>query len=139
MDPIMVYEQASEIITREIQKLVDKGNIDKETLCLIGEAIDIQKDLESLKMLQNENNYNNDNSYDNYSNRSYANYSNRYNNRRSYDDNSWETPNHMSRNNNMSGHGTKDIVYKLEDAMNMAEDRQTREAIRMALEKIEKM
>ena len=132
MDPIMVYEQASELITREIQKLVDKGNIDKETLCLIGEAIDIQKDLESLKMLQNENNYNNDD-------RSYANYSNRYNNRRSYDDNSWETPNHMSRNNNMSGHGTKDIVYKLEDAMNMAEDRQTREAIRMALEKIEKM
>lgn len=110
-----------------------------QTLCLIGEAIDIQKDLESLKMLQNENNYNNDNSYDNYSNRSYANYSNRYNNRRSYDDNSWETPNHMSRNNNMSGHGAKDIVYKLEDAMNMAEDRQTREAIRMALEKIEKM
>lgn len=136
MDPIMVYEQASELITREIQKLVDKGNIDKETLCLIGEAIDIQKDLESLKMLQNENNYNND---DNYNNRSYANYSNRYNNRRSYDDNNWETPNHMSRNNNMSGHGTKDIVYKLEDAMNMAEDRQTREAIRMALEKIEKM
>lgn len=139
MDPIMVYEQASEIITREIQKLVDKGNIDKETLCLIGEAIDIQKDLESLKMLQNENNYN-DNNYDNYSNRGYNYYQNRYsNNRRSYDDNSWETSNRMSRNNGMSGHGTKDIVYKLEDAMNMAEDRQTREAIRMALEKIEKM
>ena len=135
MDPIMVYEQASEIITREIQKRVDKGNIDKETLCLIGEAIDIQKDLESLKMLQNENN---NNSYDD---RSYNNYSNRY--RRSYDngyDNSWEPSNSRMRSNNgMSGHGAKDIVYKLEDAMNMAEDRQTREAIRMALEKIEKM
>lgn len=137
MDPIMVYEQASDIITREIQKLVDKGNIDKETLCLIGEAIDIQKDLESLKMLQNENNYSND-SYDNYSNRSYNNYSNRYS-RRSYDG-SWEPSSRMRSNDNgMSGHGAKDIVYKLEDAMNMAEDRQTREAIRMALEKIEKM
>jgi len=51
MDPIMVYEQATELITREIKKLVDKGNIDKETLCLIGEAIDVQKDLETLKAM----------------------------------------------------------------------------------------
>jgi len=43
-------------------------------------------------------------------------------------------------NNGISGHNnTEQLIYKLEDAMNMATDRQSRETIRMALEKLEKM
>ena len=138
MDPIMVYEQASDVITREIQKLVDKGNIDKETLCLIGEAIDIQKDLETLKAMQTgqDYNYRNYNSYDEYE----GGQSNRRN--RSYDDKSWNNNyNRLNHNysNNMSGHAPEQLIYKLEDAMNMAEDRQNREVIKMAIEKLEKM
>lgn len=138
MNPIMIYEQASDMIAREIQKLVDKGNIDKETLCLIGEAIDVQKDLETLKVMQNEQSD---------SRRSYDSYDDGYSNRRgrsnrSYDERSWENNyghSNRSYDNNMSGHGSEQLIYKLEDAMNMAEDRQSREVIRMALEKLEKM
>lgn len=135
MNPIMIYEQASDMIAREIQKLVDKGNIDKETLCLIGEAIDVQKDLETLKVMQNEQSDSRRSYDDGYSNR-------RGRSNRSYDERSWE--NNYGRSNrsyddNMSGHGSEQLIYKLEDAMNMAEDRQSREVIRMALEKLEKM
>lgn len=135
MDPIMIYEQASDMIAREIQKLVDKGNIDKETLCLIGEAIDVQKDLETLKVMKNEGGYSRDDySYDGQSNR-------RGRPNRSYDGDSWDNYSNRGRSyDNMSGHGvTEQLIYKLEDAMNMAEDRQSREVIRMALEKLEKM
>lgn len=135
MNPIMIYEQASDMIAREIQKLVDKGNIDKETLCLIGEAIDIQKDLETLKAMQNSQ----DNNYYSYEDgqsnrRSYTN--------RSYDDRSWENNrnrmNH-SYDNSMTGRGQEQLIYKLEDAMNMTDDRQSREILKMAIDKLEKM
>ncbi len=135
MDPIMIYEQASDMIAREIQKLVDKGNIDKETLCLIGEAIDVQKDLETLKVMKNEGGYSRDDySYDGQNNR-------RGRPNRSYDGDSWDNYSNRGRSyDNMSSHGvTEQLIYKLEDAMNMAEDRQSREVIRMALEKLEKM
>ena len=135
MNPIMVYEQASDMIAKEIQKLIDKGNIDKETLCLIGEAIDVQKDLETLKAMRDSGGY----SYTSFDN--YENQNSRRNGmpNRSYDGQSWDNYSNRGRNNsyNMSGHNQEQMIYnKLEDAMNMAEDRQSREIIRMALEKL---
>lgn len=39
----------------------------------------------------------------------------------------------------MTGRGHEQLIYKLEDAMNMTDDRQSREILKMAIDKLEKM
>lgn len=139
---VNLYESLQDMLEREVEKIVQRGELDQNSLCNLDKLIDVIKDTEEITAMRNYGgeysggrmNYNNG-----YSNRYYDNrnmnryqYDDHYSNGMSYGQNG------MNSNNGYSGHGDKNHMLSLmHEAMDMASTNEEREEIRQMIRKIE--
>lgn len=150
---VNLYENLQEMLEREVEKIVQRGELDQNSLCNLDKLIDVIKDTEEITAMRQYgggeySGRGNGGMYRMYNNGNYS-----YNGRDAYGMNGSENysgggyqyryyddygSNGMNGMNGRSGNGDKNhMVSLMHQAMDMASSNEEREEIRQMIRKIE--
>ncbi len=132
------FDRIKDLVYDEIEQISHRNQLDKDSVCVIGELVDILKDIGTVEMFE-EGAYVPEDEYSlasgNYSQR--GGYSSRYYNDRG---NSYRGGSGYTRRGGRSGYSRDDakdhMIMKLENLMNEAQDEQDKQSIRRLIDQI---
>ena len=133
------FDRIKDMIYDELDEVSHRDKLSKETVCIIGELVDILKDIGSIEMFEEgvsvtEDGY----SFDNWNMPNNGGYSNR----RSYynDGSSYEYGGYSRRSGRRGGYsrddGKKHMIEKLHSIMNEASDQKDKESIQRLIDQM---
>ena len=133
------FDRIKDLVYDEIEQISHRNQLDKDSVCVIGELVDILKDIGTVEMFE-EGVYVPEDEYSLASGGDYSQrggYSSRYYNDRG---NNYRGGNGYSRRGGRSGYSRDDakdhMIMKLENLMNEAQDEQDKQSIRRLIDQI---